>query len=214
VSGARVTFLWTPDADALAAQADGVLSADEARRASGFRSDDDRRRYVVAHVWLRRLLGSVLGVAPARVPIEAGPCASCGGPHGKPRLAGGAGVHFSLSHSRDVVLCAIAGAPVGVDVEAIPADDCHSELFTCLHPLERAAVAAAPTSRRPEAFTRCWVRKEAYLKGTGEGLSREPQGIRVGVGERFGDPGPSLDGWRLLDLDAPPGYAAALALPA
>ncbi len=34
------------------------------------------------------------------------------------------------------------------------------------------------------------------------------------MGTRFGDPGPdagALGGWQLTDLDAPPGYAAAIA---
>jgi 4'-phosphopantetheinyl transferase len=211
----RVFTLWAPDAAHLAAQADDVLSEEEARRAASFRGRDDRHRYVVAHVWLRRLLGDALDVAPGRVPIEAGRCAQCGGPHGKPQLPASTGLHFSLSHSGDVALCAVADAPVGVDVEAIPADARHLELLDCLEPRERAVVASAPASAQPEAFTRCWVRKEAYLKGTGEGLGREPQSVRVGVGSRFDDPGPAageLGGWQLVDLDAPPGHAAAMAV--
>jgi hypothetical protein len=51
----------------------------------------------------------------------------------------------------------------------------------------------------------------------GEGLSREPQSLDVGLGERFDDPSPAavaLSGWRLFDVDAPAGYIAALAISA
>ena len=89
------------------------------------------------------------------------------------------------------------------------------ELLTALEPRERIALGAVPEAERAAAFAQCWVRKEAYLKGTGEGLSREPDAVRVGLGTRFGDPGPAageLDGWQIADLDAPPGYAGAIAL--
>lgn len=215
MSSPRVWKLWTPDAVRLADRAEAVLSSDEARRARAFHRDRDRQRYVVAHVWLRLLLGELLDVAPARVPIEAGSCAHCGGPHGKPQLPADTGLHFSLSRSADVALCAVADAPVGIDVEAVPPDSRHLDLMAALDPGERTAVRAAPVAARALAFTQCWARKEAYLKGTGEGLSREPQAVRVGVGSRFDDPGPTageLGGWRLVDLDAPPGYAAAMAV--
>jgi 4'-phosphopantetheinyl transferase len=209
-----VSALWIPDAAALAGDAADVLSPEESRRAASFRHQRDRRRYVVAHVWLRRLLGSRLGLPPASVRFEAGACAHCAGPHGKPQLPAATGLHFSLSHAGDVALCAVGGAPVGVDVEAVPAGAGYLELMSALEPRERRAVGALPAAERAAAFTQCWVRKEAYLKGTGEGLSREPDAVRVGVGTRYGDPGPdagALGGWQLTDLDAPPGYAAAIA---
>jgi 4'-phosphopantetheinyl transferase len=208
----RVLSLWIPDADALAEQADDVLSPAEARRARAFLRDRDRTRYVAAHVWLRRVLGEVLDVAPARVAIEAAACLRCGGPHGKPQLPASTGWHFSLSHSGDVAMCAVARSPVGVDVEAVRDS---ADLLTALDPRERAALLALSPERQAAAFTHCWARKEAYLKGTGEGLSRDPQSVHVGLGSRFDDPAPSpgaLDGWQLEDVDAPPGYAAALAV--
>jgi 4'-phosphopantetheinyl transferase len=112
-------------------------------------------------------------------------------------------------------MCAVGDAPVGVDVEVVPRGEDYLELMDALEPRERSAVRAAPAAQRAAAFAQCWVRKEAYLKGTGEGLSRAPESVRVGVGDRFGDPGPApaeLGGWRIVDLDAPPGYAAGLAV--
>nr|WP_078652552.1 4'-phosphopantetheinyl transferase superfamily protein [Streptomyces sp. NRRL F-525] len=40
-----------------------------------------------------------------------------------------------------------------------------------LHPAERAELARTVPESRSVAFARCWTRKEAFLKATGEGLS-------------------------------------------
>jgi len=39
-------------------------------------------------------------------------------PNGKPYFPDRPDIHFSLSHSRTHVLCALSGAPVGVDIES------------------------------------------------------------------------------------------------
>ena len=83
--------------------------------------------------------------------------------------------------------------------------------------IEREAlVALAPDARR-EAFFRIWTRKEAYVKARGEGLSYPTRFFSVS--HRDGDDalidderdGQARDRWRVSDLDAPPGFAAALA---
>jgi 4'-phosphopantetheinyl transferase len=57
---------------------------------------------------------------------------------------------------------------------------------------------------------RCWVRKEAYLKGLGIGLGDDPASVDVGPG-----PGPEgPDGWSVVDVEAGPRYLAAVALAA
>ena len=76
--------------------------------------------------------------------------------------------------------------------------------------------ALAPDARR-EAFFRIWTRKEAYVKARGEGLCYPTRSFRCL--HRDGDDalidderdGQARDRWRVSDLDAPPGFAAALA---
>jgi len=76
-----------------------------------------------------------------------------------------------------------------------------------------------PETQRPEAFFRCWSRKEAYIKAVGRGLALGLDQFEVSLapGEPArlvnaqGDaaiPGP----WRLEELDVASGYAAALAV--
>ncbi|MGX1885324.1 4'-phosphopantetheinyl transferase family protein [Streptomyces sp. NPDC055287] len=190
-----------------AARHERILDPDERARLSGFRLGADRDRYRVAHVALRRLLGERLGTDPAAVPIGRLPCTGCGGPHGRP-VVPGAPVHFSLSHAGDVVIVALASAPVGVDVEEVPRPDlAAATATTALHPAELRELAALAPGARGAAFARCWTRKEAYLKATGTGLNVAPSTVLSGTGQ---EPAPAA-GRRVADLPTFPGYAAAVA---
>lgn len=205
-------LLWALDAarhgDAAERLAPAVLDAEERQRAAAFRREADRRSYVTAHVALRVLLGSCLGVAPADVPLHREPCVSCGGPHGRPATGDGR-IQFSLSHSGDLSLLACAPVPVGVDVEAVPQPQLVRDIAEVLHPDEIEELAALPEPERPAAFARAWARKESYLKGIGTGLARSPALDHVGTG-----PVPLSHpvGWTIHDVDAPDGYAAAVAV--
>ena len=185
-----------------------ALDPGERRRAAGFRSGADRVAYTVAHVALRRLLGGILAVDPARIRYTREPCPGCGGPHGRPAVRG-APLHFSLSRTRGLVLLAFAGHPIGADVERLPSQARLERLTPALHAHEQAQLAALPPGARAGAFVRCWTRKEAWLKGTGEGIgTRLTAATLVGAGTR-----PlQRPGWRLADIAAPEGFAAAYAV--
>ncbi|MFD1659208.1 4'-phosphopantetheinyl transferase family protein [Streptomyces caeni] len=185
-----------------------LLDAEERARAAAFRHDRDRDAYVVAHAALRGVLGVLLGVRPQALPLAREPCAGCGGPHGRPTLRT-SGVHFSLSHSGGLVMVALAPAPVGVDVEGLVKVRAMLGAQSALHVAEAEELARLPAPERPAAFTRTWVRKEAYLKGLGTGLVRNPALDYVGTGPLPGVPSP---GWTLRDVLVPAGYAAAVAL--
>ncbi|MFG2898977.1 4'-phosphopantetheinyl transferase family protein [Streptomyces zaomyceticus] len=183
-----------------------LLDAEERRRWRALVREEDRARYLAAHGSLRRLLGHRLGIPADRVEFVREDCPLCGGPHGRPAVRGG-GVHFSLSHSGELVLIALAPMPVGVDVEAHPEAGVSDLVADSLHPLERDEFARLPPEVRPAAFTWCWVRKEAYLKGTGEGLAGGLERTYIGLG-----PEPAaVPGWTLTDVPVAPSFAAAVA---
>ena len=141
---------------------------------------------------------------------------------GKP-LAGG-GFEFSLSHSGDEIWLAAARAmPVGIDVQQDePGLDAHSLGDAFFHPQEARAIRDAGPVHGLAAFRRCWVRKEAVVKAIGRGLSVPLSSFAVAVDARDGDwlaNPPRSDGeplwddpWTTLDLPAPAGYSAALAV--
>lgn len=87
------------------------------------------------------------------------------GDNGKPYVEGRDDLFFNLSHSGDMVICAVAPCEVGCDVEhRRPAvSRIASRYFT---PEEQAFV-----SLDPDNFFRMWTLKESFLKVTGKGLA-------------------------------------------
>ncbi|MCB5165676.1 4'-phosphopantetheinyl transferase superfamily protein [Streptomyces bambusae] len=206
--------VWQADArqsgPGLPELAGAVLDAGELGRARALHRARDRRCYLTAHTALRVLLGARLGIAPAEVRYRRESCPCCGEPHGRPALdVPGTGVHFSLSHSGDLVLLALAATPVGVDVQLTGTASEADDVAGVLHPREEAELAACPRASRAAAFARAWVRKEAYLKGLGTGLARSPSLDYVGTTPT---PPPGPPGWHLTDLTVPPAYTAAVAV--
>ncbi|MGW6025180.1 4'-phosphopantetheinyl transferase family protein [Streptomyces sp. NPDC055099] len=185
-----------------------LLDAEERRRAAALRRPADRELYAAAHTALRVRLGACLSVDPAAVELVRLPCPLCGEPHGRPAVAGGAGPHFSLSHTDGLALLAFSDRPVGADVERLPSASTVADVTTSLHPQERTELSELPAAARPLAFARCWTRKEAYFKGTGEGLAGGGMtSLLVGTGTTPVD----VQGWTIRDVTAPEGYAAAVA---
>ncbi len=83
-------------------------------------------------------------------------------PAGKPVFARREDVFFSLSHSGRYVLCAVSGAPVGVDVQQIR--PVRLSLVRRFHPAEQAWLEDRPEEERQVALFRLWTRKEAWVK--------------------------------------------------
>ncbi|MFE3017186.1 4'-phosphopantetheinyl transferase family protein [Streptomyces sp. NPDC059256] len=184
-----------------------VLDAAESARLDGFIRPQDRDAYAVGHVALRRLLGARLGQAPEAVVMERESCTRCDGPHGRPVLPGNA-VHFSLSHTKGMVLIALASDPVGIDVEPLPRPTTVVDVTPQLHPAERREIERIPADQRPLAFARCWTRKESVLKARGVGLNEDLSLTYVGAG-----PQPAVNAdWLLADVPVDPGFAAAVAV--
>jgi 4'-phosphopantetheinyl transferase len=184
-----------------------VLDERERQRAAKFVRDVDRHSYLAAHIALRYVLSRQLGLPPEELAFRREDCPNCGALHGRPALAEpDPAVQFSLSHGGDLVLVGVAATPVGVDVEKVPDPQVAADLTARLHPVEQREIAAA---QRPEvAFAEVWTRKEAYLKGIGTGLSR---GLAT---DYLGGTGlaPLPDGWSVLDVPVPAGYAGAAAV--
>lgn len=190
------------------AQAD-ALSTAEQHRLRRLRRPADRDAYLVAHVQLRLRLGARLGLPAAAVRFGCWPCPRCGGPTGRPRTDPDQGVEFSVSHTDGLVAVALAGVPVGVDVQRHPGN-VRPALLQGLTPDEAEVLLAGPAERRPARVARCWARKEAVLKGAGLGIGHGIDWPYVGGRET-----PSaVPGWHLTDLATPDGFAGALAVSA
>jgi 4'-phosphopantetheinyl transferase len=200
--------LWTLElADLDPAEIDpSLLNEHELRRAARLGHESDRLCFTAAHQLLRQLLGVRLGCQPEEVVYGRERCPTCGGPEGRPVVRQpSAALHFSLSRAETVVLIGLASAPIGVDIQQI--SSAH-DVVALLHPREQQEIQSVPLEHRDEFFTRLWVRKEAYLKGTGTGIAHDVAADYVGS---FPHPD-APSGWKMFDVPVPAGYRAAVAL--
>ncbi|MFE6101758.1 4'-phosphopantetheinyl transferase family protein [Streptomyces laurentii] len=204
--------VWTARAVSVVEGLSALLDARERRVYASLTGAPVRAQYLTAHALLRTVLGGALDRDPASLVFAAGP-------HGKPYLPHSA-LEFSLSHSGDMVAVALApDAPVGVDVQQVPEPSAELPL-PVLSAGERAVYERVPASERAAAFTSYWVRKEAVLKATGEGLRVDPSRLTVSapgrparlLGWRGRDEGGPRLPVRLHDVETGEGYRAAVAL--
>lgn len=103
-------------------------------------------------------------------------------PRAKPRLAGDTDLDFSLSHSGEFVLVAVAqGVAIGADIETAPFRAFGSAALRrrMLAPAEEHLGDAPDDPSARAALARVWTAKEAFVKATGEGLSRDFRTFRA-----------------------------------
>jgi 4'-phosphopantetheinyl transferase len=179
----------------------GTLSTDERERAARFRRAADRESFTLRRGLLRELVGRYLGVEPAAVCFEYGRW-------DKPSLGGD--LCFNASSSGHHALFAFTRArAVGVDVERM------RELADMDDVAARIMSAGGLAAYRAEwdrlgAFYAVWTQKEAYVKALGDGFAAPLDAFDVPLRVV---PGMStvVSGRRIEVLDAPPGFAAAVA---
>lgn len=191
-----------------------TLSPDEQQRAERFYFERDRRYFIICRGILRSILGSYLG-------FEAGKLQFYYGENGKPALISQScyeTIRFNLSHSNGEALFAFTlNSEVGIDIEKIrfiPDMDQIAKRF--FSGREYELFSSLPARNKKEAFFTCWTQKEAFLKATGDGLTRPLDSFMVAfaTGEAaislsiYGD---KIDTpqWSFHRFTPKPGYIAA-----
>lgn len=191
-----------------------VLSTEEHARSLRYAAEPPAQQFRRCRIALRMLLARYLGCAPQGVTFRYTAA-------GKPELTRSTGVpllHFNVSHCRRRALVAIAGEPVGIDLEFVHHDgSAVSELVDLVcHPDEQRSLRRLPEERRGPCFYRLWTRKEAYCKARGAGLQLSLPAIRFLL-QQPGHPSAVDDAlhsaatpWWTYDLDAAEDYVASL----
>jgi 4'-phosphopantetheinyl transferase len=213
---------WARRRDAPARLA-GLLDEAEQRRWAAYRREEDRQRFLVGCALAKTVLAGYTSQHPDAIRFDR-TCPRCGQPHGKPRVKGSEFEH-SVAHSGDLIVVAVARAPVGVDVEQLDGrsrpleahGDPEALARLVFSASEQAALATTDPADRARQFLVAWTRKEAVTKATGDGLRAAFSDVVVAA-----DAGPPrLISWpypqdpqsvSLLDLEADVGYVAALAV--
>jgi 4'-phosphopantetheinyl transferase len=138
------------------------ISVQRREQALRFKFEQGQRTCVLAYLLLKKGLREEYG-------ITGNPLFEYG-EHGKPFIVGHPEIHFSLSHCREAVACAVSDRPIGVDVESVQRK-WESLAQYCMNDDELRQIEQA---ERPDvAFIRLWTMKEARLKLTGEGITND-----------------------------------------
>jgi 4'-phosphopantetheinyl transferase len=191
-----------------------TFSDDELARVVRLRTEQLRTEFIVAHGFLREMLGSYLAVDPASIVFW-------GERYEKPSVMSPAGaeINFSLSRSGGKILYAFArGRKVGVDVEKIDPEKCDATVaHTIFTHQELGEWRSLPEHLRVRGFFCGWVRKEAFVKAVGRGMSLDLKSFTVSIDPRkpvslalppeFGQ-----EQWNLHALKAGSEFAAAVAV--
>jgi 4'-phosphopantetheinyl transferase len=164
---------------------------------------------------LRKLISTYLELAPDEARLVYNK-------YGKPFISDDqnrGALSFNLSHSNGMALYAVARRRrVGIDIEHMREDFATLEVARRFFSKDEfEALKAMPTDQRTKAFFNCWSRKESYIKAIGMGVSYPLDGFSVSLAL---DVAPALQNvytdpteaarWKMYDLDAAEGYAAAL----
>lgn len=151
-----------------------------------------RKQMICADALARQMVGSWLGTAQEDIRFS-------GNENGKPLCDGAC---FSVSHSGELVACAVSERPVGVDVEQIR--PVRPALYQVLTPSEQAYVASGDPAER---FWQLWTMKEAWIKCFGGHLGQFRENILQIEGQtvRY-----AQKGLHFTRPDVESGYAAAV----
>jgi 4'-phosphopantetheinyl transferase len=209
--------LWRVDLEAIAgeeAQWSNILSDDERTRAARFHFQIHRQYFIAGRALLRRILAAYLAADSKELTFSYSS-------KNKPALAGTYAnrLSFNISHSGEIALIAVTqNRQIGVDVELIRHDFDTAAIATrFFSEVEQEQLAALPAEQRHETFFRCWTRKEAYIKATGEGLSLPLRQFDVSIAPGSQDAllatrpdSAESKRWLLRDVVVKTGYAGAI----
>lgn len=136
-----------------------------------FRSEDDRKRTVLGEILAVNAIADRLGLEKKDIVFERTE-------KGKP-FAVGLDVGFSISHSEDMVICAVSEHSIGADIEKIRPLNMRITRAACNESdLEYIFGAGLRNTENTEhdrdilkRFFEIWTAKEAYFKYTGSGIA-------------------------------------------
>ena len=140
-----------------------LLSEDEKERSHKYRIENKRKSYILTRATLKLLLQYYMQDKPYTIYKNH---------YGKAYIKQSQ-LYFNISHTKDMSLIAFSkGDEIGIDLESIDCDssiiDISARYFT---KMEHQWMQSIPKAKKMEGFLYCWVRKEAYIKAIGLGLS-------------------------------------------
>ncbi|MBB1061451.1 4'-phosphopantetheinyl transferase family protein [Marilutibacter spongiae] len=185
------------------ADARALIGEAERERVDRQRRPGDRDMHALAYAFHRMTAACATGLQPSRLALVRDAM-------GCPRLPG-TPWHTSLSHADGAVAVALSlDGPVGIDLEARAKAAMLPELVDSVCTASERRRLAGEGTGLGASLLELWVRKEALLKATGQGMSLEMTAIDAPPDAWLPLPGDGRE-IRIRMLEAGPAHVAALA---
>lgn len=192
-----------------------LLDKAERSKAQCFLHELDRRRYVVSHGKLRKILAGYLNQTPEKLVFDVQDS-------GKPSIKNveSHNIKFNLTHSGDNLVVAVnVGNEIGVDIEVWKDTmDYTAVIELCFADTERQAWTELSREQKQRFFYQLWTRKESFVKSVGIGLGLDlsqvvsaPDGAGRFISLPLGYGSP--ESWRVIDLKLSEGLSGAVTVP-
>lgn len=213
--------VWQSDINITKIQAGriySILSKKEKARASRFKFEEHRLKFIAARATLRKILSHYLSIDPNAISFTENK-------YGKPGLKdeiNKSSIFFNISHSHNMALFAISNEEnIGIDIEAvnrkIDFDEISKRFFS---DRENEHIQALPISQKSIDFYKIWTAKEAFIKAIGQGLSFPLKEFEISLNNNtislasiYGDPNKAST-WNLFKYDVPDEYESSIAIQA
>ena len=147
------------------------LSEERKDKILHFKMEHSRKQSLIAGLLLKYVL-DLRGLSMEKITY---------GQNGKPGIEG---MYFNLSHSGDMVICAVSDRNIGCDIETVSTvkEGIADRFFT---KQETQYLNFFEGPQKEQEFFRLWTIKESYMKLTGEGMSLPLSGFNVKIGENI-----------------------------
>lgn len=149
-----------------------IMSDEKKQRVDSYISDNSKRQSVIGEILARKLISETLNIDPESIIFKQTS-------NGKP-YALNLNIAFNISHSGNLVVCAVDENAIGIDVEQIKPINLKIAKRFCTDDELKYIFAKAPTpddfvysdnSDILHRFYEIWTSKEAFCKWTGNGIS-------------------------------------------
>jgi 4'-phosphopantetheinyl transferase len=91
--------------------------------------------------------------------------------YGKPFLGDYPYIHYNISHTKGVIVCAISDLPVGVDIEMVKPFNRYIVKRCFTHNELDYIFDSIDNEGQNERYAEIWTKKEAYVKWLGKGIA-------------------------------------------
>ena len=157
-----------------------LMNEEKQKKVNRFHFEDDKKRTVAGEMLARKAIAEWCSISAEEIVF--------GKKKNEKPFAENLAVEFNISHSGNIVVCAVANNPIGIDIEQVRpielkiAKRIYTEDELCylfgFAPSEDD-FNVSPDDEMLIRFFELWTAKEAYLKYTGTGITDNLQTLSV-----------------------------------